>query len=116
MIIAEIFAGLVVFALCIAGVSSAVQHLAAAVLGRDCRKVMSVVLLSGADTEYLLRCAVASHPGDRIYGVDCGLDAEQRRIAINMAANHGCLVIISVADFIRMVEDLDFPEYRIKAG
>lgn len=122
MIIAEIFVCCSLLFLAILGLSSAVRALSAAILGERRRCLLSVVLLGGEDVEFTLRCALGVHTSGfiggsrRIYAVDCGMDEEQKYIAASIAACNPCIVIIGKDQFQEMLRDMDFPEYKFKAG
>lgn len=121
MIMAKISVCVVLFLLSILGLTAAVRALSGAVLGQKRKRLLSVVFLDGVDTEFVLRCALGVHSScpvkgsDRIYAVDCGMNPENRKIAGNIAKKHSCLTIVGMDEFIRMGQELDFPEYRIKA-
>ena len=119
MLIAKIFACAFLFFFVVIGMAVGVRYLSGLILGAERRHLLSVILLDGVATEYTLRCAIEVHScallcGGRIYAVDCGMNQENRRIAEDMAKKYPCISILDMEDFIRMTEDLDFPEYRIR--
>ncbi len=121
MIIVEFLVCIVLFLLAVMGLTGAVRALSVYVLGEKRRHLLSVVFLDGTDTEYTLRCAigmqsVSAAGSGRIYAVDCGMNGENRRIAQAIARRHPSIMLVELSEFTRMAQDLDFEEYRIKAG
>jgi len=122
MIIAEIFTIAALFLLASLGLSVVVRGLSSALLGEKRRCLLSVVFLDGTDTEYLLRCVLNLHSANptkgsrRIYAVDCGMKGEDRCIADRMAKKFPVLSLVSLEEFSRMTQELDFEEYKYKAG
>ena len=121
MIIAKIFACAILFMLAVLGLSVAVRFLSALLLKGRKNRLISVVLLDGVDTEFTIRSAAAAHSlwpfcsPERIYAVDCGMNPENLRIARVLSRMYPFISVIDIKDFVLMAQDLNFPEYRIKA-
>ncbi|MBQ5810216.1 MAG: hypothetical protein IIW23_01395 [Clostridia bacterium] len=120
MIIAEILSCTVLFLMATVGLAFAVRWVCGWVLGAKRKCLLSVVLLKGADTEFLLRCAVGVHTAcpikgsGKIYAVDCGMDLHQRQIAQRIAKCYPCLELIDGAEFAKRAQERNFPEYNLR--
>ena len=95
------------FAVCgIAFVAGILSELA---LRPERRRMISVIPLTGDDTELLLRAASfnsgVSGASGRIIAVDRGLDAEQRGIAERIAAEIDGITVVDSDTFCRMFSD-----------
>ncbi len=73
------------------------------------RRVVSIVPLRGDDAELILRAAafdsgVTARSG-RLFAIDRGLDAEQRRIVEKIASEIGGIEVVDSDTFCRLLND-----------